>query len=46
MQMERETMETLMDENVTEDVTDLEITPGLEGLNMLEITQKKIKKHK
>jgi hypothetical protein len=36
--MESETMETLMDENVTEDVTDLEITPGLEGLNMLEIT--------
>jgi hypothetical protein len=33
MQMERETMETLMGENVTEDVTDLEITPGLEGLN-------------
>jgi hypothetical protein len=23
---------------VTEDVTDLDITPGLEGLNMLEIT--------
>jgi hypothetical protein len=27
-----------MGESVTEDVTDLEITPGLEGLNMLEIT--------
>jgi tetratricopeptide (TPR) repeat protein len=38
MQMESETMETSMGKNVTEDVTDLEITPGLEGLNMLEIT--------
>jgi hypothetical protein len=27
-----------MGESVTEDVTDLEITPGLEGLNILEIT--------
>lgn len=38
MQLETETMttetkETSVSDNVTEDVTDLEITPGLEGLN-------------